>query len=109
CSGNMQQSGETLWGPSTQPKRQRRAPQYLEDFELGPVRQRMHVSPRTSSLQYMHGEEGNDDASRRCAYLKSNISEHAEQYSPSYDVYSNGLRTEWLDTLTPYRKGRNER
>ncbi len=122
----MQQGGETSWDPSTRPKRQRRPPPYLEDYELGPVRQRTHVSPRTSSLQYMHGEEGfssclegaammtpaeSEHTSRppRQVQWDSDISEHAEVYSPSYDVHSTGLRAEWIYTPTPYADGRNER
>ncbi len=122
----MQQSGEKSWDLSTRPKRQRRPPQYLEEYELGPERQGKHVSPRTSSLQYMHGEEGFSSYLEGAAMMTqaetahtsrpprqvqwdSDISEHDEVYSPSYDVHSTGLRAEWIDTPTPYAESRNER
>ncbi len=118
----MQQSGEKSWDLSTRPKRQRRPPQYLEEYELGPERQGKHVSPRTSSLQYMHGEEGFSSYLEGADMMKSphtsrpprqvqwdsDISEHAKVYSPSDDVHSTGLGAEWIDTPAPYAEGRNE-
>ncbi len=122
----MQQSGEKSWDLSTRPKRQRRPPRYLEEYELGPERQGKHVSPCTSSLQYMHGEEGFSSYLEGAAMMTqaesahtsrpprqvqwdSEISEHAKVYSPSDDVHSTGLRAEWIDTPAPYAEGRNER
>ncbi|KAL1255454.1 hypothetical protein QQF64_013515 [Cirrhinus molitorella] len=116
----MQKSGEISGGPSTRPKRQRRPPQYLEDYELGPVRQRTRVSPHTSSLPYMQEERGGalilspvestrTSRSSRQVQWDADVSEHIEEYLPSYDLHSGGLQAEWTDTPTPYAEDRNER
>lgn len=89
------------------------------------MRQQTHVSSRTSLLQHMHGLEGwsshhegaammmpaertHVTRSPRQVQWESDISEHDEDYSPSYDTRSTGRRAEWTDTPTPFARDENE-
>lgn len=88
------------------------------------MRQQPHVSSCTSLLQHMHGLEGWSShhaltmmtptertyvsRSPRQVQWDSDISEHDEEYSPSYDTRSTGRRVEWTDTPTPFAEDENE-
>ncbi|XP_073770437.1 uncharacterized protein [Danio rerio] len=114
----MKQSCEASRSLSTRPKRQQRLPRYLEDYEVGPIRQQTHVSPHFSVIQHMHGLEGwssqQGGAATEMAHSpmprqvqwESDVSEY-DNYSPGGSLCSNEPYTEWADTLISHRQERS--